>query len=254
MPMTRPAERHSLSDWLALHELDPAVCRCILNAMAREVPSASAGHKWPALGSYALDPETAWLRTAAAMREFFPAQRSIIDDTFEKTVKTLVARRNKRRKALTLDNGPITYPTILYSFLGEPSDSLVIAHEFGHAVQIRASRGKFVSPIMREVCAFIGEMAQLSHASRGDAAQYRCLCQVWDKDNQKYFGPDKDQLTLALLQPQMAYSYSWNYPIARYIAIQISLRCSRDSMWTLFEGNLTVRGALRELEFEPSLS
>ncbi|UVK40986.1 hypothetical protein LHFGNBLO_002526 [Mesorhizobium sp. AR10] len=254
MPMTRRAERHSLSDWLALHELDPVACRRILSAVAREVASASAGHKWSASGSYGLDPETAWLRTADAMRAFFPAQRSIIDDTFEKTVKTLVARPNKSPRALTLDNGPGTYPTIFYSFLGEPSDSLVIAHEFGHAVQIRASRGKFVSPIMREVCAFIGEMAQLSYALCGDARQYRCLSQVWHKDNQKYLGTHRDHLDSALLQPEMPYNYFWNYPIARYLAIQISQRCSRDRMWTLFEGDLSVRGVLRELAFEASLA
>ena len=93
------------------------------------------------------------------MRAFFPAQRSIIDDTFENTVKTLVDQRNKPRRALTLDNGPTAFPTIFYSYRGEPSDSLTIAHEFAHALQIRASRGKFVPPIMREVCAFVGEWA-----------------------------------------------------------------------------------------------
>jgi hypothetical protein len=252
--MTRQAERHTLSDWLALHELDPAACRRILDAVAREAATSSAGHKRSALESYTLDPETAWLRTADAMRAFFPAQRNMIDDTFEKTVKTLVAQRNKSRRALTLDTGPTTYPTILYTYLGEPSDSVVIAHEFGHAVQIRASQGKFVSPIIREVCAFIGEMALLSHALYSDAAQHRRLSQVWHKDNQKYLGTDRDQLNSALLRPEMAYSYSWNYPIARYLAIQISQRWSRDRMWTLFEGNLSVRGALRELDFEPSLA
>jgi hypothetical protein len=253
MPMTLQAERHSLSDWLALHGLDPSDCRSILDAAAREVASAPGGDKWSASGGDAPDLETAWLRTADAMRAFFPAQRSIIDDTFQKTVKVLVPQRNKSR-ALTLDNGPETYPTILYSYRGEPSDALVIAHEFGHAVQIRASRGKFVSPIMRETCAFIGETTLLSHALCTDTAQHRRLSQAWHKSNNKYLGTDKHQLNLALLRPELAYRYSWNYPIARYLAIQISQRCSRDRMWTLFEGNLTVGGALRELGFEPGLS
>lgn len=251
-----PSKRHSLSDWLALHELDAVACRRILDAAAREAACEPAGHnKRSALGSYyALGPEADWLRTADAMRAFFPAQWSIIDDTFQKTVKTLVEQRNKYPRALTLDNGPTTYPTILYSYLGKPSDSLVIAHEFGHALQIRASQGKLVPPIIREVCAFIGEMALLSHALCSDAAQYSRIFKVWHRDNRKYLGTNRDHLNLALSRPETPYNYSWNYPIARYLAIQISQRYSRDRMWTLFEGGLSVRGVLRELAFEPSLA
>jgi hypothetical protein len=249
-----PGRRHSLSDWLALHELDAVACRRILDVAPRDVTKAAAGSTWSASERYALDPEAAWLRTADAMRAFFPAQRSIIDDTFEKTVKTLVDQRNKSRRALTLDNGPTTYPTILYSYRGEPSDSLIIAHEFAHALQIRASRGRFVPPIIREVCAFLGESALLSHALYNDAAHYDRLYQVWHNDNQKFFGTYKERLNSALLQPEMPYRYFWNYPIARYLAIRISERCSRDRMWTLFEGDLSLRGVLRELAFEPSLA
>jgi hypothetical protein len=248
-----PGRRHTILDWLAVHELDLVVCRRILDAGPREVAKAP-GHRAPALERYALDPEAAWLRTADAMRAFFPAQRSIIDDTFQKTVKTLVDQRNKYGRALTLDNGPTTYPTIFYSYLGEPSDSLIIAHEFAHALQIRASRGKFVPPIIREVCAFLGEWALLCHVVHSDAAQYRRLYRVWNNDNNKFFGTEKHRLNSALLRPHTPYRYSWNYPIARYLAIHASQRCSRDRMWTLFEGDLSVRGVLRELALEPTLT
>jgi hypothetical protein len=244
-----PTRQHSLSDWLALHELDQVACRRILDAVPRAVSKAAAGDTWFATERYAPDAEAAWLRTTDAMRAYFPAQVSIIDNTFEKTVKTLVDQPNKSRRALTLDNGPTTYPTILYSYRGEPSDSLIIAHEFAHALQIRACRGKFVPPIIREVCAFLGESALLSHALYNDAAEYRRLYRVWNKDNRKFFGPYKERLNSALLQPETPYRYLWNYPIARHLAVQISERCARDWMWTLFEGELSVRGVLRELAF-----
>lgn len=246
-----PSRRHSLSDWLALHELDPVACCRILDAVAREAASAPAARNG-SLGAYALDAEAAWLRTADAMRAFFSAQQSIIDDTFKKTGKIIVEQRDRSRRALTIDNGPTTYPTILYSYDGEPSDSLVIAHEFGHALQIRASRGKFVPPVIREVCAFIGEKALLSHAAYCDMGQYDRLFQVWHEDNKKYLGTQRDRLKSALLRPEAPYKYFWNYPIARYLAIQISQRCSRDRMWTIFEGDLSVRGVLRELAFDPN--
>lgn len=187
----------------------------------------------------------AWLRTTDAIRAFFPAQRSIIDDTFENTVKTRVDQRSKPRRALTLDNGPNAFPTILYSYRGEPSDSLIIAHEFAHALQITASRGKFVPPIIREVCAFVGEWALLCHALHSDPAQYRRLSQVWHNDNRKFFGTYKQRLNSALLQPEEPYKYFWNYPIARYLAIRVSERCSPDRIWMLFEGDLSVQGILQ---------
>ena len=240
------SRRHSLSDWLALHELDPVTCRRLLDAMTWEAAGEPAAHN---SGYQALEPEVAWLRTLEAMRDFLSERQSIIVDTFEMTEKIVIDQRDKSRKALTLDNGPTAYPTILYSYRGEPSDSLVIAHEFGHALQIRASQGKFVTPIMREVCAFLGEGALLSHTLHRNAAQYTYLVHVWREDNYKYFGAQRDRLQAALLRPDAPYKYSWNYPIARYLAIQISERCSRDWIWSVFEGESSVQGALRELAF-----
>ena len=246
------SRRHSLADWLALHELDQVTCRGILDAMTPKAAGGPTTRKRLNLGSQKIDSEVAWLTTADAMRDFLPEQQSIIDDTFENTAKIVVEQPDKSRKALTLDNGPTAYPTILFSYRGKPADSLVIAHEFGHALQIRASRGKFVPPVIREVCAFLGEGALLSHALQRNAAQYSDLVRVWQKDNYRYFGAQSDRLRAALLRPDASYMYSWNYPIARYLAIQISEECSRDWIWGLFEGETSVRGVLRKLAFSPS--
>jgi hypothetical protein len=252
MSMKSRTKEHNISDWLVLHELDAATCRRILEAAVSQL-AVPPGTDSRSAESFATDPETAWLTTVDAIRAFFPEQRSIINETFEKTVKTLVALRNGSRRAVTVDNGPNTYPRILYTLRGEPSDLLVLAHEFAHALQIRVSKGKFVSPVMREVCAFVGELALLSHASSGDAPRYRRLSQAWHADNKRYFGTNKDRLTLALLDPETAYQYSWNYPVARYLAIQIAQRFSRGRMWALFEGDVSVPSVLRELDFERGL-
>lgn len=246
-----PDTQHTVVDWLALHELDSVACRRILDAITPEVATARAGKKLAALGRSKLSVEAAWLRTADALRAFFPVQQSIIDETFDKTVKTLVNPGNKPRRALTLDNGPTAFPTIFYSYRGEASDCLTMVHEFAHALQIRASRGQFVAPIIREVCAFIGEWALLCHVKVSDTAEHRFLLQVWKSDNRKFFRIGKDRLTSALLQPETPYTYGWNYPIARYLAIRIFERYSRERMWMLFEGGLSVQSVLRELTFEP---
>jgi hypothetical protein len=244
--------RHSLSDWLALHELDPVTCRRILDNIARDAAEKPATDRGPDSGYQPSDLEVDWLRTAEAMRDFLPGHRNIVDDTFENTVKTVVDRPNRSRKALTLDNGPTAYPTILYTYYGQPPDSLIVAHEFGHAVQIRASRGKFVPPIMREVCAFLSEGALLAHALRRDETQYASLSQAWGADNYKYFGRQRDRLAADLLQPTTPYKYLWNYPIARYLAIRISVHFSRDRIWSIFEGETSVRRVLCELDQFPN--
>jgi len=239
--------RHSLSDWLALHELDTASCRRVLDTMTCEATDEPAADMKPGLADQALNPETDWLRTAEAMREFLPEQHSNIDDTFENTVRTVAERLDRSRKALTLDNGAAAYPTILYTYYGEPADSLVIAHEFAHAVQIRASQGKFVVPVLREVCAFLGEGALLSHALRRDETQYASLAQAWGADNHKYLVRQRDQLKKDLMQPNTPYKYLWNYPIARYLAIQIAKHFSGDAIWDIFGGKSSVQDVLRKL-------
>jgi hypothetical protein len=171
----------------------------------------------------------------------------VIDDTSKNTIKVFVDQRDKYQKALTLDNGPTEYPTILFSYNSEPSDCLVIAHEFAHALQIRASRGKFVAPIIREVCAFLGESALLSHTLQGDVAQSTALGQAWREDNDTYFGIQRDCLKKVLSKPDTLYNYSWNYPVARFLAIEILNQCPQDWIWSVFEGDVPVREVLREL-------
>lgn len=242
------SRRHILSDWLALHELDLKTCRYILAAIAREASGEPAKLKPLNTAHHALDLEVAWLRTVAAMRDLFVNQQYIIDDTFEKTSRIVIDRPRKSRKAVTLDNGPTAYPTILFSYGGEPSDYLTIAHEFGHALQNRASRGKFVPPILREVCAFLGESALLAYTQRCNEARYAHLLQVWIDENARLFGALRGRLEADLLRPDTAYKYSWNYPIARYLAIQISERCPSDWTWSVFEGKASVQGVLQKLD------
>jgi hypothetical protein len=249
--MSSETRRHTLSDWLALHELDPPLCRRILGAAARQLGGPRAEHQERASGGNALDPDTAWSGAVDAMCASFPERRSFIEDTFEKISRQLVSGGSRSQRALTLDNGPAAYPTVIYRYLGNPSDAMVVAHEFSHALQIRASKGKFVAPVMREVCAFIGEIALLSHSLDADAVQHRRLLQVWHDDNRKYFQTDGDALDLALHSPDTAYRYCWNYPIARYIATRIAEPRPREHLWTIFEGNLSVGQVLAELDKSP---
>ena len=246
--MTGKPKRHNLADWLALHDLDPSLCRQILSAATRQVGSQPADYGKLASEEDALDPDDAWLTVVDAMCAFFPTRRSIIEDTFDKTSKVRSYNSNKTRRALTIDNGDGAYPTVIYTYFGRASDLMVVAHEFAHAVQIASSSGRFVTPIIREVCAFVGEAALLTHSRNIDNDLYLRLCQIWSNDDNKYLMADGEELNAALNNPDSVYRYCWNYPIARYLAIEISRKCTQERMWMLFEGDLSVRQILPDVE------
>lgn len=241
------ARRHSLNDWLDLHVLDQDTCRDIVDAIECEAALIPARQRRSSQLYQALDPEGCWAIAVAAMREFLPDQQDLIEDTFLRSEKIAIVRGRKSRRALTIDHGPSKYPTILYHFHGDPSDPLVVAHEFGHAVQIRASGGTFLPPVMREVCAFLAEGALLSHCRNHDVVQYAALLERWQADDRRYLGTFSGKLRADLDNPDAIYDYSWNYPLARLIAHRISRDFSRESIWGVFQGDWSVPAVLNEL-------
>lgn len=233
-------KRHVLSDWLTLHGLDQRSCQRMLDAIAWQADDAAAARERPTAAYEAPDLDAAWAAIVQSMRTLLPGRESVIDDTFAGTARIVVDRRGKARKALTLDNGPTAYPTILFGYRDGPADPVIMAHEFGHALQIRASGSRFIPPILREVCAFLGEAALLSHARQGDGTQREWLAHIWRRDDARYFGAFKDRLEAALLQPATPYSYAWNYPIARSLAIRLFERRSQEQLWRVFGGEVSV--------------
>lgn len=238
--------RHGFLDWLELHGLDLVACRRILDSIP-QASSEPAPHKRLEPGYEAPDIETAWLQAAEAMRQLLPERKTVIDDTIEGVVKVLVDRGAGPAKAFTLDKGPAEHPVIIFSYRGDPSDALIIAHEFAHAVQIRSSRGKFLPPIMREICAFIGEHALLSYVREADETRYAHLAATWNQHDRKYLDVQKRRLQSDMLRPDTPYNYSWNYPVARYLAIELLKRCSREWIWSAFEGRRSVPDALQKV-------
>ena len=220
--MTSKTTRHKLSDWLALHELDPTLCRQVLRAAVKEVGSQSTDQVELAVGADAQSPDAAWRAVVDAMCAFFPSQQGVIEETFRGISKIISNNDDRGGRALTLDHGDLSYPTIIYKYAGSVSDALVIAHEFGHALQIVLSEKKFVSPIVREVCAFASEAILLKRLQETDRARHERFAQVWRSYSRKYLLSDGHILKVALNDPDASYKYGWNYPIARYLAEHVS--------------------------------
>lgn len=247
-PNRDPARQHTMADWLDLHALNRQACVHLLAAVARDAPALTRVRKTAQVRYEPLDPEATWALAISALRNFLPQQRQFVDDTFQGSEMIAIVGKRKSRRALTIDHGPAKYPTILYHFHGDASDPLVIAHEFGHALQIRASDGKFVAPVMREVCAFVAEGALLAHCREHDPPRYAAIHARWNADNRKYLNMFGAKLAAALTDRYSPYEYSWNYPVARHLAQGISRSFPPDAVWRLFQGDLSVSDLMHRLE------
>lgn len=247
-PIVHPqSKQHNLGDWLDLHGLDRQACLHLLDEIGRESAKIPASSNNPGQQSLTLDPDGVWTEVTSAMCRFLPEHQNAIEETFQQSTKIAIPGQGKSRKALTIDHGPSKYPTIMYNYYGEISDLFVVAHEFGHALQIRASEGEFMSPVMREVCAFLSEGALLSSCSSENSSLAEGLLNYWHKSNKRYFGTLAIKLQGALENDDAVYEYGWNYPIARFLALRISASFSRELVWGVFSNNYSVRGALDQI-------
>ena len=247
-PIVHPqSKQYSLGDWLDLHGLDRQTCLHLLDEIRREPAKIPADRTKPDRQPLSLDPDGVWTKIVSAMCSFLPEHQEIIEETFQRSKKIAIVGQGKSRRALTIDNGPAEYPTIMYNYFGEVSDLFVVAHEFGHALQIRAGEGEFMPPVMREVCAFLSEGAILSYCSTQDAFLAENLLKYWCKSNQRYFGNLAINLATSLEDENETYEYAWNYPIARFLALRISANFSSDSVWRVFRGDYSIKRVLNQL-------
>jgi len=243
------AKQHNLGDWLHLHGLDRETCHRLLDEIGLEAAKIPPYPSNLGQQSLSLDPDGVWTEVTSAMCKFLPEHQSVIKDTFQGSKKIAIAGQGKSRKALTIDNGPDQYPTIMYHYFGDLPDLFVVAHEFGHALQIRASEGQFMPPVMREACAFISEGAMLGFCSSKDLQCQDDGLQYWRKVNKRYFDNLAIKFKSGLSNDGESYQYSWNYPIARLLALRISDNFSRDLVWNVFRGDFSVKQVLDQLEF-----
>ena len=119
----------------------------------------------------------------------------------------------------TIDHGGGQPIEVCMSWGNSVADLMCLAHEVAHAFQLRLSEGSFMPPVARETCAFLGELALINWAAKNDPNLAAHLLLVWRKENQRYVGEDCVLLRSALADPNCAYTYRMNYPLARAAAI-----------------------------------
>ncbi|PWQ93257.1 hypothetical protein DKW60_18105 [Leucothrix pacifica] len=211
-------KQYCLKDWLALHGLSVIKVRDFLfHQQANSVVgNVKVDDKQACLTLTAND---GWELAAEALSLKFPMLKREIDTVKKGCEVNFYA--SKKDPPYTLDRGD-DFPYVSVCYRGYTSDLICIAHEFGHAVQLFLSAGKFLPPVLRELAAFISELALIECLRDLNSEMTAYLVASWSQENKVYLTDNVRKLELVLKDEKSPYDYCWNYPIARYCAIALS--------------------------------
>jgi len=228
---------YSLKDWLSLHALNAKDCVRILKwATISDFPLDTARVD-PARIMEGVTAQQAWALCSAALVERFPHHATVVHSVESHATRIFNPQNPVNgRYNFAVDQGPGKYPFVCVRYQHRPSDLIVLAHEFSHAVQIWACESRFTPPVVREMCAFLGELILLEHVESRYPELHSTLLPVWVKQHKRSFGVPVNNLRLALQSPATPYDYAWNYPVARALSIQANNHLPADIIWQVFEG------------------
>lgn len=233
---------HTMTDWLTLHQLEPDHCQRLLVAAGRHAEAEPFDRTALRAAACDLSGPAALALVAAALAASVGAPESLVADVLARTDIDLNPDPDRFPRAFTLHDTGQGRPYISCRYRNQIGGLLALAHEVGHATQIIAASGQFQPPVVREICAFLAELAligQLGCARPADAAK---AVLAWRADNRVQFGKSLRALAVALGDPQSPYDYRWNYPLARFLAIEAQAQLAPAGLWPLFLPQATVSG------------
>jgi len=199
----------------------------------------------PETSQYQVDmlPRDVWNLAAEALKRLIPEFSDEITRVRDCCITKFDAPEDDPPYTLDNESDHPTYVSICYR--GTPEDTLCVAHEFGHALQYELADGRFVPPIVREIAAFLSEIALLDFSRLNQMKFHKELSSAWEKDNRIYLVDDAKTLVAALKSLGTEYTYRLNYPLARMLANNGFSSLQETSLTKIFQG----RTALPELLF-----
>lgn len=214
---------HSVRDWLQVHGLSPN--------FAREAVRTARRHASSPFSNFSIESQTAPALATATPNHYFeyliaPALSNLVGDNelidLLKSVQTTIVSEEQ------LDDGPYVShigrhggPEIFISWVADAQHINLYAHEVAHAAQIILSNQRWMPPMAREVCAFLGELAVLDYALTTDHGLFQTLYRDWSGRMKHDLDVGANILLRRLDELSNPYDYSLNYPLARYLAARI---------------------------------
>jgi len=263
---TSAKRQYRLSDWLALHCLDRSKCKQILQ-FAEESPTGIEGARatlpsvkpsearpdqcsvdqpGAALVPDNLGSSEAWSLAASSLSRRYPSHRSLIERVKENTITEFQPDTSRYPLAFTLKRDSDIYPYVSCSYQGRVADLIAIGHEFGHAVQLVASGGAFVPPVMRELCAYLGELSLLEQLKDEHTSLHSLVSTVREAQIDR-FRRDKILNQSVLDRSNGKYDYRWNYLLAHALSTQSYKSLEPDFQWRCFAGQVSASAVLEAI-------
>lgn len=226
----------SLADWLALHGMTAGACAALLAdaAPALPVPAATnAPAEWP-------DGPALWALIADGLGQSLPELAPEIARTARETVLNFDPDRSRHPRPFALYIAEKRMIYVSCPLKGSARDLLVLAHEFGHAVQLHAIGGAPLPPILREICAFLAEEMLLASLTDRAPEMAGLYALELARHRSRNLGVQRDRLQSCLAQPAAPYDYEWNYPPARSLALRLLQEGARSTLRAVFMGQKSV--------------
>lgn len=230
-----------MQDWLQLHGLTAQDCARLVSVdlPIGKAAASAAPASWP-------DGPGLWSLAAAALSAQLPEMSEDIARTATQTVVNFApdpARHPRPFAVYVAEKGKV-YASCPLS--GSARDVILVAHEFGHALQLHLVADKGVPPILRETCAVLAEellleaLPDLAPEHAGSVGVRLTAFRTRD------LGPMRGDLLKALRDPSAIYKYDWNYPPARSLALGLCRHRGTGAVAALFRGEVTL-GNLRKI-------
>ncbi len=236
---------HTVRDWLDLHKMSARAVLSILDMQAGATGRKGQSGNSSERHNISVSAKAAWKLASDAMAVSFPD----LADAITNTGRRCEVKLEPVERPHVIDNGWRIAPTIHLNFRGDASSFLDVAHEFSHATQLIARTQEFIPPMIREVAAFLGELALVSYLNEADQLSAFDVHQEWQRQNSTYLGRDALALKAALIDPKTPYDYRHNYPCARVLASLLFQHADRQKLSAVFQGTWSVADCVDAVQF-----
>ena len=186
-------KRYYLTDWLEVNNLDLTAVEKILSNYILPYEEPSQYSCLPK-NSENLLAEDVWRLAAMSMIKRYPEKEDFIQFVRDDAITYFFSGKSSVKNNCTRPSRVCRAVEVYCNFNGSAIDYVTIAHEFSHALHYTLLNSRFLPPVYREVCAFIGELTLLEYLKSEDLLLYQAVLSAWSDLNCQYLKKDMDVL------------------------------------------------------------